>query len=56
MAAGDDWSDTGFVFTTDTGKPIEARNLIRKFHSLLEKAKVAVYRSTVCAIPARVFC
>jgi integrase len=40
MAAGDDWSDTGFVFTTDTGKPIDARNLIRKFHSLLEKAKV----------------
>jgi integrase len=40
MAAGEEWNETGFVFTTAIGKPIDARNLIRKFHSLLEKAKV----------------
>jgi integrase len=30
-AAGDDWADTGYVFTTRTGQPVEPRNVTRSF-------------------------
>jgi integrase len=28
---GHSWADTGLVFTTKTGRPIEPRNLVRSF-------------------------
>jgi integrase len=31
-SAGADWRDTGLVFTTKTGRPIEPKNLLRSFH------------------------
>jgi integrase len=35
LLAGSRWSETGFVFTTRTGTPLEARNLIRAFNAVL---------------------
>lgn len=35
---GKDWQETGFVFTTGIGTPIEPRNVNRHFVGLLEKA------------------
>ncbi len=37
--AGDAWTDTGLVFTTKTGRPIEPRNLARAFERITDKAK-----------------
>jgi integrase len=39
--AGDAWIDTGLVFTTRHGTPIEPRNFSRSFDRRVEKAKVA---------------
>ncbi len=36
--AGTRWQDSDFVFTTSVGTPIDKRNLIRTFHSILKKA------------------
>ena len=36
--AGDDWHDTGYVFTTRSGLPVEPRNLARSFAQLVEAA------------------
>ena len=33
---GDDWNRDGFVFTTTTGRPLDASNVTRQFHGLLE--------------------
>ncbi|WP_280500622.1 tyrosine-type recombinase/integrase [Nocardia farcinica] len=38
LAAGKDWIDSGLVFTTAHGRPIEARNLHRTFVALLDRA------------------
>jgi integrase len=38
--AGDQWEEHGLVFTTTIGTPIEPRNLIRHFKTVLEKAKL----------------
>jgi len=40
MLAGEKWNEKvpGLVFTTSVGTPIEARNLVRKFHLLRGKA------------------
>jgi integrase len=38
--AGDAWIDTGLVFTTRHGTPIEPRNFSRSFDRRVEKAKV----------------
>jgi integrase len=33
--AGSRWQETGFVFTTSIGTPMDARGVIRRFHSIL---------------------
>ena len=38
LAAGSDWKDSGLVFTTSIGTPIEPRNLTRDFKRILRKA------------------
>jgi site-specific recombinase XerD len=32
------WSDTGLVFTTPTGRPLDPANLTRRFRSILNRA------------------
>ncbi|GAA3443175.1 hypothetical protein GCM10018955_26130 [Planomonospora venezuelensis] len=34
--AGKDWANTGLVFTTKSGRPIEPRNLARSFTRIVE--------------------
>jgi integrase len=38
LAAGTLWNETGFVFVTPIGTPIDPRNLTREFHRLCSKA------------------
>ncbi len=38
--AGDKWQETGLVFTTTIGTPIDARAVIRHHHALLKLAKL----------------
>lgn len=38
--AGDTWQETGLVFTTKSGRPIEPRNLARAFERVCLKAKL----------------
>jgi integrase len=38
LALGSDWQETGLVFTSTIGTPLESRNLNRTFDALLEKA------------------
>ncbi|GAA5073518.1 integrase [Thermocatellispora tengchongensis] len=38
--AGDGWQDTGLVFTTASGKPIEPSNFVRSFKAACHKAGV----------------
>ncbi len=38
LAAGPDWQDSGLVFTTAHGTPIEPRNLNRHWYSLRDRA------------------
>ena len=38
LLAGPDWTETGFVFTTRRGTPIEASNLTKVFKSVLRSA------------------
>lgn len=35
---GDSWPDTGLVFTSTRGTPLEPRNVVRLFHSMLQRA------------------
>ena len=44
LAAGPSWRDTGLVFTTATGGPIEPRGVNRMFSSLCKKAEVPSIR------------
>jgi integrase len=37
LAAADQWSDTGLVFTTELGRPCEPRNLLRVMEAAAEK-------------------
>ena len=37
-AAGDKWTETGLVFTTPTGKPIDATRVSKDFHRHLDRA------------------
>ena len=39
-AAGDDWQETGLIFTTASGRPIEPSNLRRSFANACDKANV----------------
>ena len=36
MVAGSRWQETGMVFTTTIGTPLDARNVTRKYHALLK--------------------
>ncbi|MFF3367098.1 tyrosine-type recombinase/integrase [Streptomyces misionensis] len=36
--AGSDWSDSGLVFTTPTGRPLDPANLTRRFRGVLNRA------------------
>jgi integrase len=38
LALGADWQETGFVFTSTIGTPLEPRNINRTFDALIEKA------------------
>lgn len=38
LALGSCWKETGLVFTSTIGTPLEPRNVVRKFHALLKKA------------------
>ncbi|MGW1136952.1 site-specific integrase [Streptomyces zhihengii] len=42
--AGVDWQETGYVFTTRTGQPIEPRNLYRSFTRVADSAGIRVIR------------
>ncbi|MFJ3949047.1 tyrosine-type recombinase/integrase [Streptomyces libani] len=42
--AGDAWAETGYVFTTRTGRPIEPRNLYRSFTRVAKNADLRVIR------------
>ena len=42
--AGDQWEETGYVFTTRTGQPIEPRNLYRSFTRVAKDAGLRVIR------------
>lgn len=38
LLAGQTWQEHGLVFTTTIGTPLDARNVVRHFHGLLETA------------------
>lgn len=38
MLAGEKWQDSGLVFTTSRGTAMDARNVLRKFHAIRERA------------------
>jgi integrase len=40
MAAGSAWQETGYVFTSSIGTPVDARNVTRAFKAVLEAAKL----------------
>ncbi|MER7503811.1 tyrosine-type recombinase/integrase [Nonomuraea pusilla] len=42
--AGENWVDTGLVFTTRSGRPIEPRNLARSFARIVEQNKLRPIR------------
>ncbi|MEU2111870.1 site-specific integrase [Streptomyces sp. NPDC019507] len=42
--AGAEWNETGYVFTTRTGQPIEPRNLYRSFTRVADSAGLRVIR------------
>jgi len=44
MAAGPDWVDTGHVFATEVGRPLDPRNVLRFWHRLTERAGVGRHR------------
>ncbi len=37
LMAGSEWEDNGLVFTTQRGRPLGYRNVIRNFHALLDR-------------------
>ncbi len=44
VVAGDKWTETDLVFTTPTGKPIEATKISKDFHRHLDRAGLAQRR------------
>lgn len=44
LAAGKDWQETGFIFTTRIGTPLDARNVVRKYHNALRDAGLDLRR------------
>ncbi|SCY86860.1 Phage integrase family protein [Streptomyces sp. 136MFCol5.1] len=43
-AAGDQWEEAGYVFTTRSGRPIDPRNLYRSFTRVAKTAGLRVVR------------
>lgn len=41
---GNAWQDTGLIFTTRTGRPIEPRNLVRSFQRICTAHQIRVIR------------
>jgi len=39
-SAGDEWRETGLVFTTMIGTPLDARHIIRRHHAILKAGKI----------------
>jgi integrase len=44
LLLGPQWPKTGLVFSSSIGTPLEPRNVVRKFHSLLKKAELPYFR------------
>jgi integrase len=44
LAAGKDWQESGFVFTTTIGTPLDARNVVRNYHETLTGAGIPLRR------------
>jgi integrase len=44
LAAGEDWTETGFVFTTDTGRPLHPAEVTEQFHWLCLEADLPPIR------------
>lgn len=44
LAAGGDWTDSGLVFTTPIGTPLDPRSATREFHVLLTAAGLPSFR------------
>lgn len=42
--AGEKWEETGYVFTTRTGRPVEPRNVYRSFTRVAKDAGIRVVR------------
>jgi integrase len=40
LLAGERWKETGLIFTTRLGTPLNPRNVLRSFHRLLERAEI----------------
>jgi integrase len=38
LALGEAWIDSGFIFTTSFGSPLDPRNLLREFKTVCERA------------------
>ncbi len=54
LAAGSLWTETGYVFTTQTGTPIDPANLRRAFRALLKKAGIPAKQPTAqCPKPGQ---
>jgi site-specific recombinase XerD len=43
-AFGQAWQDTGLVFTTRSGRPVEPRNLVRSFRRICDHNKLRVIK------------
>ena len=41
LATGEKWTDSGLVFTTETGAPVDPRNILRTIQTAARKAKIA---------------
>ena len=44
LAMGSAWADTGLVFTTRTGRPVEPRNLVRSFRRICDSSDIRVIK------------
>lgn len=38
LALGPEWQESGLIFTSSIGTPLEPRNVVRKFHAMLKNA------------------
>ncbi len=56
LLAGSRWMDTGHVFATTIGTPIDAAAVTRSFQRLLDRADLPSAASTTFVMPPRRFC